>query len=167
MGSMLLCIELTRTPQNCNDTLSLLALKNEYEPENLLNMQISLLIKKIDYNIFRLKSLFNIQKKLFEKVKISMWSKAKSKEELTQEQMESYRSYIDTYFSNKENIEKNTIQMNVYDELSKLKLELFKNKTNYKTVYNNIFKINKIHEKAIGLLNDIIFKGNRTLAVLS
>ena len=167
MRSLLLCIDLSSTPQHCNDTLSLLALKDECKSENLLNTQISLLIRRINYNIFKLKSLFNIQKKLFEKVNIMMWLKAKSKEELTIEQMESYRSYIDTYFASKEDIETNVNQISMYDELSKLKIELFKNKTNYKTVYNNVSKINKIHEKAISLLNNIIFKGNQTLAVLA
>lgn len=181
MGSLLLCIYLSSASQHCNDNLELLTLneivknkniisvlrKRDYEPEYDLNMQINSLIGKVDHNMFRLKSLINLQKNLFEKVKVAMGLKAKTKEALTQEQMESYRSYIQTYFDNKENIESNVNQINVYDELSEAKVELFKNKTNYKMVYNIIVKINSFHEKILSLLNDNIYQGNQTLAVLA
>ncbi len=181
MGSLLLCIYLSSTPQHCNDSLSMITLnelvKNKYivsavkkrkdELEKDLNYKITSLIGKIDYNMFRLKSLFNIQKKLFEKVKTAMGLKAKSKESLTTEQMDSYRNYINTYVDNKENIELNMNKISFCNEISDVKKELFKNEINYSKVYGNFYKINKIHEKLINLLDDIIFKGNKALTVLA
>jgi len=137
------------------------------ELEHDLFIKINSLISKIDYNIFKLKSLSNIEKKLFNKIKMAMGLKIKSKESLTIQQMESYREYIMACTNKKLDVEANMNSESLFDELSSLKVELFKDKTNYKKIYWNFMKINKLHERLIKMVSDIIFKGNNVIAVLA
>ena len=137
------------------------------ELEHDLFIKINSLISKIDYNIFKLKSLSNIEKKLFNKIKMAMGLKIKSKESLTIQQMESYREYIMACTNKKLDVEANMNSVSLFDELSSLKVELFKDKTNYKKIYWNFMKINKLHERLIKMVSDIIFKGNNVIAVLA
>ncbi len=181
MGSLLLVVYLAGTPKLYsgtykitkenkfigNKSVVLFYDRNKEKIKESLEDYLNSLMKKFDYNMFKLKSLLTLQKSIFNRVHAAINLKAKSKEVLSTNQIECFRSYIRTYSDDKVDVDMNVDKLRKCDNLTKVQNELLSVKTDYRKVYENINELNKTQEKTIMILDNMVKQGNMVLSVLA
>ena len=142
----------------------LIAIVRKYEDEQLQIIEerdIDELLVDIDTNKQHILRLTKHKNRVFAQIQTTMQEKAKSRERMTDEQINAYQQFTTQYSSQTDELNQTFTQMNIQTKLHETKKEIAKKDTDFSKLYRELKAVNDSQYETIFNLNGLIEAGQR------